>query len=286
MKRGISYALFGFGVSKHKDCFDFHSYLRGMMLSIRMNRLIYPGWETIIHVDTHTYSSFIDFFEKLHYKRDVRLVQCEPSPLCKSMLWRLKPVFEKSNDGWKYSYVICRDLDAMPTYRDAQCVQYWINKGKAAHAITDSVSHTEPMMGGMIGFIPSSFKDHSGIESWEELVEGKGFDYSRKNTDQELIRRYVYPFFSQPGRDSITQHYFKGMPNTWLSDYHDRFPTDKVGWLSDDMMESDGVAVHLGQSGYNEGPLFEFLRKHWDTDFDSIEAQYPDIFWWTKTINK
>src|SRR5687768_15698714 len=152
----ISYSLFGYN-QQHPSCFSFDSYLRGFMLNLRMNRLIYPDWNIVLHLDEGTYRGHVGLFDSLTKAGICEVVICEPSPLCKAMLWRMKPVFEMHEGQWKYSHVLCRDLDSPSTYREAQAVKYWMNKDKAMHAITDSVSHTIPLMGGMIGMIPAYF---------------------------------------------------------------------------------------------------------------------------------
>lgn len=278
----ISYSLFGTQANRHPDSFSFNSYLRGLFLSIRMNRIIFPNWENVVHVAESTYRENIDLFTRLNELINVRIVQCADAPICKAMLWRMKPVFEISPAGWRYQRVLCRDLDSPTMYKDAQCVQQWVNNNKAAHAITDSVSHTIPMMGGMIGFWPAAFRDVTGIQDWNQMFNGVGLDFSRKGTDQDFLNRYIYPFLSEPGRDSITQHYLLGMPNTWLSDFHSRVPDQPVLWLTDAERESNDVAGHIGAAGYYEGPMFRFLWKYKDKfkDLEAIEATQKETFIW------
>ena len=146
----ISYSLFGYNKERAANCFDFNSYLRGLMINVRLQRLLFPEWRIRLHLDQSSYNGFQRFFELLsrseHYNL-IDIVICEEAELTKAMLWRLMPIF----DG-KVERFICRDLDSPLTYRDAQAVKDWENSSKTAHAITDSVSHTIPMMGGMIGF--------------------------------------------------------------------------------------------------------------------------------------
>lgn len=139
--KAISYSLFGYNKARQENCFDFNSYLRGLMISLRMNRLIMPEWVTVLNTDKSTYEAFKDLFDNC----GIEVLIHEDAPLCKAMLWRLKPVYEMKDGQWKYSHVLCRDLDSPITWREAKCVQYWLNKGTAIHAITDSVSHNIPM---------------------------------------------------------------------------------------------------------------------------------------------
>lgn len=169
MRKCLSYSLFGYGKERADNCFDFHSYLRGLAISIRMNRLIYPDWEVVLNTDRPTYEAFKNLFDK--YPIIVHIH--EEAPLCKAMLWRMFPVFETENGKWKYSHVLCRDLDSPATYREAQAVQFWMNRDKTMHAITDSISHDVALMGGMIGVIPKYFTQKAG-NNWEAMISRGG----------------------------------------------------------------------------------------------------------------
>ena len=259
----ISYSLFGYG-QRNENSFEFNSYLRGFTLNLRLARLVYPDWKVKIHTDSFDY--FPDIFKLCEY------AICTPAPLTLAMLWRLKPCFES------YERVICRDLDSPLTLREAKCVKYWEQSGKAAHAITDSISHTIPMMGGMVGFVPAHFREKTGFQTWDEI---HGYNWEQKGADQTFLNNEIYPKFAQPGWDSITQHYLKGMPNTWLSDYHTQVP--EMEYL-EDMAESNDTCGHIGAAGWYEGALMKFLRKHKDKFTDILEAEknYPEIFYWTQ----
>lgn len=278
MKKAISYSLFGFGKERAANCFDFHSYLRGLLINVRLNRLIYPEWDIILHVDQATFSAY----EKLLTQIGV-IVKVQPdAPLCLAMLWRMKPIFEKMPDQtWKYSHVICRDLDSPTTYREAQAVHHWIEHDKAAHAITDSVSHTIPLMGGMIGFRPDYITERIG-QTWEEMLAlAPDINYTRKGSDQDFLNRAIYPKVGEKGNDSITQHYILGHGDTFLSDWHNKIPDVYLG-LDEALKESNHICGHVGASGHYEGELFRFLRPYWDQfqDLIKIEKSYPQIFYW------
>lgn len=271
----ISYSLFGAGKERNPNTFDFETYLRGLMLNLRLNRLLFPDWTVIVHVDTNTFEAWGELFTAL----PIKVVVNKPEPLTKAMLWRLMPVFNPD-----YSHVICRDLDSPPTYREAQCVENWMLKQKAAHAITDSISHNIPMMGGMVGFMPEHFGHRTGYSSWNQMLDGCSLDWGRKGTDQDFLNRYLYPKFAQPGDDSITQHYMLGMGNTFLSDYHSEVPDMKMFGVDPALSESNDICGHIGAAGFYQGPMFNFLRKHKDkfTDLLAIEANFGDTFFWTK----
>jgi hypothetical protein len=275
----ISYSLFGFNKERYQDCFDFNSYLRGVTLNLRMARLLYPGWEFRVHIDKPTYEGWKELFDAL----PIKVVICNEAPLTKAMLWRLLPCFDAEVD-----YVICRDLDSLLTYREAQAVQYWISRDtKAAHAITDSISHTIPMLGGMIGFKRKHFSERTGFYDWKDMLNGCTIDFNRKGADQDFLNQFIYPKFAQHGSDSITQHYVKGMPNTFLSDYHSEIQDwVEVPGVDRILNESNNVAGHIGAAGYYPPPTYKFLNKykHKFEDIRAVESKWPDIFGWVKEI--
>jgi hypothetical protein len=276
--KAISYSLFGYNKARQDNCFDFNSYLRGLMISIRMNRLIMPEWVTVLNTDKTTYEAFKDLFDNC----GIEVLVHKEADLCKAMLWRLKPVYEMEGGQWKYSHVICRDLDSPITWREAKCVQYWLNKGTAIHAITDSVSHNIPMLGGMIGINTAHWTTRMP-KTWEELLGmDRNIDYKIKGSDQTFLNNCVYPQWARQGTDSITQHYLKGMPNTFLSDYHTEVPEYIELGLPADLMDSNSVCGHIGAAGAYMGALEKFLRKYEDRfeDLRKWEANYPKIFYW------
>jgi hypothetical protein len=149
----ISYSLFGYGKERHNSSLPFEAYLDGMITNFKVNTIVYPDWITRVHTDEATYNAYSVIFNTLAYTFKFQYIICEPDVICKAMLWRMKPCFDESVE-----YVICRDLDSISSYRDAQCVKYWINNNKSAHAITDNREHNITMLGGMVGFKAKNFK--------------------------------------------------------------------------------------------------------------------------------
>ena len=292
----ITYSLFGVDRARQESCFDFHSYIRGFMVNVRMNRLLFPDWRIYLQTDQATYEAYKLLFDKLDIEIEVHQNNV---PLTLAMLWRMRPIFEMNAEGFpKWEHVLCRDTDSPPTYREAQAVKYWIDRDTAAHAINDSVSHTIPMLGGMIGFRPRYFRDMVGVNNWSELIQKNPQDWTRKGSDQTFLNNVVYPCFARQGKDSITQHAFKGLPNTFLSDYktcgcdsvvgHDaRCPNNVELDLPFELSESNNVCGHIGAAGFYAGPTNRFLSKYKDKFEDILEAekQYPDVFGWVKDGN-
>lgn len=294
--KSIVYSLFGYERKQQENCFSFDSYLRGFFICLRFNRLIYPEWITILETDKSTYSAFGNLFDELQNEKIKININNDGAQLCEAMLWRLKPVFEMENQKWKYTHVLCRDIDSPSSYREAQAVQYWINKDKAMHAITDSISHVIPLMGGMIGIRPDYFTDKMECKLFSELMSKNKIDLSKKGSDQIFLNEIIYPQFARQGNDSITQHYFNGHANTFLSDYrtcrcspvvgHDNNCTNNIDIdLSFELKESNNCSGHIGASGWYSTATEMFLRKHKDkfVDLHNVELKYPEIFYWAKS---
>lgn len=287
--KAISYAFFDNG--KHPDCFDANSYLRGFLFNIRLAKLLYPDWTIILHLDAETKLKH-PIIQDLVADRQIKITICNAAPLTKAMLWRMKPVFEMGSDGFHiYEAVICRDLDSPLTYKERLCVQQWLDHGKAAHAITDSVSHDQPMMGGMIGFLPKNFTQYTGYNDFENMCSG-GWPFENKGTDQHLLAQKIYPAFADKGRDSITQHYLLGYGQTWLSDWHNTVPEIdlKPYGVPDEMREAwaaphQGLCGHIGAAGHYSPTTEKFLRKHAERfkGLKQIEMNYPELCYWVKT---
>ena len=276
MKGAISYSLFGYDRERAENCFSFDSYLRGLAINIRMARLVYPGWDIILQTDKSTYEGWKELLDAYPIKIEVHQ---DGVPLTLAMLWRLRPCFDL-----EYTHVLCRDLDSPLTYRERQAVEYWMNRDKAAHAITDSISHDVPMLGGMIGFRPQYFRDKMGVSTWGDLIRLKpNYDWSKKGMDQTFLRDVVYPKFAQHGTDSITQHYCLGLPNSFLSDYHNKIQDLELDGIPHEMKESNDTCGHIGAAGWYESAMFKFLHKHWGrfTDLYEAEKKFGNVFYWT-----
>lgn len=281
--KAIVYSLFGYGQEKHKDSFDFFTYLTGLSVNVRLCRLVYPDWKIILETDKATYLGFRDYFDAMPIKIEIN----EPEQLTKAMLWRLKPVFEKNIQGTNiYTHILCRDLDSPVTYREAQAVQYWINRDKALHCITDSDSHNIAMMGGMIGVRPSYFIERTGKGTWDGMMSMGNYDWTKKGTDQTFMNNELYPKFAQHGNDSVTQHYLSGMPNSFLSDYQNKIQDLDIPNVPYEYKCTNDCCFHIGQSGWYDGYTKKIFKKYVDKfeDITRAEKLYPLIFYWNNDI--
>lgn len=293
--KAISYSIF----APSKDNWaDLETYLRGLAINLRLNKLLYPLWTTVLHLDKSTYSAYQNLFDGYVKCGRFQFRICDDAPLTKAMLWRMKPIFEKdqhTNHVW--DAVLCRDLDSPTTYREVQAVEQWISSGKAAHAITDSSSHVIPMMGGMVGFIPKHFKDYASFSSWEEMFKDSRRDFSVKGADQDFLCNEIYPMFISYGRDSMMQHYFLGMRNTYINGFltcdcrRDDSTYHKAGCplnikvsISNEFESTNDLCGHIGAAGAYMPIWDAFERKYRDEFLDliEIEKEYSNVFYWAK----
>jgi len=285
MKKIISYSLFGYDRERYANSFDFLSYLRGLHICIRFNRILFPDWTIVLNIDHASYNSPYKAIFDWHADRGfIELNFCPNHELlCKAMLWRLKPVFFYKHPEWIASHVICRDLDSIPTYREAQMVKQWIDENKTMHCITDSISHNIPAMGGMVGFVPGWFNERMGVATWEEIMElAKGIDFSRKGSDQDFLNRYLYPRCA----DSVTEHFIKGRIHDLPEGNGRHYSLDETIDIGVDpkFKETNLLAGHIGAAGFYEAPTMKFL--FWDDPFkeeyESLESmkEFDKTFYW------
>lgn len=285
MKKIIAYSLFGYGVA---DRLQFEAFLRNVTQVIRMNLLLYPDWVTRIHVDTDTLDSkYAPLFNELEDNDFCEIIPFSPQPLCLSMLQRIRGFWEHD----KIYAIICRDLDSLSTYREVQAVEYWVrNYNKTMHAMTDSISHTEPLMGGMIGAIPRYFNEKFP-EGFDKLVSLNRHDWKSKGSDQDFLRRVIYPRVTDDRRGySITQHYLKGYGQTHYGDCFQNILDIELD-LPEILKESNDLQVHIGQAGFNHDQAHIFFEKmswafHEFNDTHeallAIEEKFSNIYYWAQ----
>lgn len=281
MASAISYSLFGYN-QQHDGCYEFRSYLRSFHLNVRIAQLLYPDWIVFLSTDENTFSSpYGQYITKLFADKMIDVYVKENAELCKMMLWRLCPVFALKGEKLKYDRVICRDTDSLLSYRERQAVLYWERGPKMAHAITDSVSHTITLMGGMIGFQSGPFRERMSVKSFDDLLAlSQGIDFSRKGADQDFLNRYVLPKVA----DSITEHFVLGHPQTFRGDCHNfihDIDLKEVG-VPDELKETNGYGFHVGAAGFQTDAVVKFLQKYGkDNEYwEALEKQYKEIFYW------
>jgi hypothetical protein len=287
MSKAISYSLFGYNKITPQNSFEFETYLRGLFVNIRINRVLYPGWVNVVNMDRASYNSpYKQIFDWLTSETTTQIVLQEEAPLCKAMLWRFKTVFAYDHPNWKYSHIICRDTDSISTYREAQAVTQWIQEDRTAHCITDSVSHNIPMMGGMCGFRPGYLNERLKLNEapetiFDTLMKMSGeIDYARKGADQDFLMKYIYP---KVAVDSVTAHFCLGMRQVSTEDngMHYSIPDIDIG-IDPAQKFLNTCAGHIGASGYYEPPMLKWLNTmdpHKEY-YAPIQKQFPKIFFW------
>jgi hypothetical protein len=277
----ISYSLFG-ADEQYDNCFNLRAYLRGFHLNLRIAQLLYPDWQVCLMVDDPTYrSSYQGYLRKLNQDFKIDLKVMQKGALCEMMLWRLFPMFQDAGKKPKYERVICRDTDSLLSYRERQAVEYWQRGPKMAHAITDSISHSVTLMGGMIGLMSGPFRNRMAVSSFDELLAlSQGIDFTKKGADQDFLNRYVLPKVA----DSITEHFVLGHPQTFRGDCHNFIHDIDLAeeGIMGELKATNGYGFHIGASGFQTDAVVKFLEKYGkDNEYwEGLEKQYPEIFYW------
>lgn len=257
----LSYSLFGDPTS-----FEFGYYLRGAYFNARMNRILFPDFKTFVHVDHKVFFRYKEFIEALSefgvlFNFDAHKHRCE------SMLWRMKPLLHKDA-----THVICRDLDSVSTYREANCVYQWLRSGLPYHAINDNDAHAG-LMGGLVGFRKEDFIRDTGYTSFEQMIQGQ--DLKRHGSDQDFMNKFIHPKI----KHGLLMHKLKGAgieaakTETEVPKGH----VDKKLWVS------DLISRYIGSAGVIDFELLRFF-KSFDSDpkFDAFEKKFSDIMYWAR----
>jgi hypothetical protein len=266
----ISYSIFDLG----GDPCDFRAYLRGLHLNIRVAEELYgTGWKIFVSTSHDTYTGkYQKYLEALVHKGKIVIQSSPARPLCEMMLWRLKPIF----DHGAFDRVICRDSDSLLSLRERQAVEYWVNRGRIVHVMTDSVSHTIPIMGGMCGFMSKQFRKKMNCWTLDELLAlAPEIDYSVKGSDQDFLNRILMPVL----HEHMTEHYCLGRPYSYREDCHMSIAEcDIPGLDMERARELNGYGFHIGAAGFQTDAVVKWLRP--DPWWDALESGFPEVFYW------
>src|SRR5690242_16369320 len=119
MSKKICYSLFN---SEGTQNFEKLFYIRGFYWNCRMNAFVMPDWITHLEVSHGIYSEFKGLFDWLVANTNLSLNINDNGPKrCEGMLWRMKPIFDQN-----ITHILCRDSDALSSYREALTVQKWL----------------------------------------------------------------------------------------------------------------------------------------------------------------
>lgn len=248
----ISYALFH---NPNKALFEKRAYVRGFYWNARMNNLIYPGWRTHLEVDRLTFAEYEGLWDWLVHHNNLSLKVHEQTPeLCEGMLWRLNPAWHMQD----VNKLLCRDSDAITTYKEASAVQHWIESGRPFCRLTDNPAHAG-WMGGMIG-VDAAY--------WKGLIPDCPSPESLKNhgDDQNFLNRMA------PILEPRAQHYNLLDP-----------ACPKVKPLIDERLwESNLTCQFVGSPGVNEMEVLRFFQRfdEYNWKYIAIERSFPKLFHW------
>lgn len=271
----ISYSLFGADKFNDDNRFEFKAYLRGFYWNVRMNKLIYPDWHTNLETDEMTYGIYQGLLDWLVNNHGliihVNNKEQERDPLCKAMLWRMKAVF---NDN--VTHVLCRDTDAITTYREAKCVQLWLESGLDFHAILDNPAHGG-MMGGMVGFETAQLKAKINVPTWRKMLESSTEDFSKRGSDQHFMNKKLYPLI----KDQLYVHQLAGS-RLGGARVEQAIIDIQLPQVDKKLWESDLTCRHIGSAGVVEMELIRFFQRFdpSNNSYKAIENEYSDVFYW------
>ena len=281
----IGLCLFGYN-KNHEKSLSFETYISFLTIDIRAYKSLYIGWDIYLAIDVESYDKYRDLFDYLLYEKLIDKLDVFKTDLIgKSTLWRFNPI------TWS-EYLISRDVDSLPTYRERQCVEIWLNKDTMAHSINDNPAHTIPLLAGMVGFKKDTFN--------LKLADNSNINYDNKGGDQDFLNAYVYPIV----KDSIVEHRIKGIKtrpeNPYSYDYIEDIDVKVNLNLKDEnekevLLRSNKIIEYMGQAGirkfnhidiasktFFEGGLC-FWTKYCDPQINNkllyIENKYPLIFW-------
>ncbi len=251
----ISFALFNHPSAKE---FERLAYIRGFFWNCRMIRLVYPEWQPHLEISIELYAEFQPLFDWLTANNGLTVdVNASGAPLCEAMLWRMKPCFKMD-----VTHVLCRDADALVTYREAQRVQQWLESGKGVHSILDNPAHSG-LMGGMVGFDTAKLKSATAWQTWSQMIEGT--DLSQRGSDQHLLNQRILPHVNTETHIHTHSDKFRALPNV-----------DTKFW------ESDLCVFFIGAAGVNELETIRFFKRMDEYDYQvaEIQKQFPKLFYW------
>lgn len=268
MSKLISYSLF----NGNCEPFEEQAYIRGFYWNCRMNNLLFPDWRTHLEISTDLYKEFENLFEWLVSNNNLSLVvNPHPTgvPLCEGMLWRMKPMFTQD-----VSHVLCRDTDAITTYREASAIQEWLESGKGCHNMNDNPAHSG-LMGGMFGFNTAYLKACMEVNSFEQLISG--WDLSQRGSDQHLLNQKILPRI----KDNLL--FVGGRMGNKIPD---TYAQDNLPGVNKALWESNLTCRHIGSSGVVEMETIRFFKRfdEYQWKFDVIEKQFPKLFYWHENL--
>ncbi len=270
----ICYAIFGAKTKTEETAAEFYAYMRGLYWNVRMNKLIYPEWTTHIEIDVHTFSLYDNIFYALQKEYGITYNVNPETERCKAMLWRMKEIFNP-----QVTHILCRDADAITTYREALSVQDWENSGMDVQGIADNPAHMAGLMGGMIGFKTAFIKERFGWKSWDEMLSGATDHFSEHGTDQHFLARVIYPNV----KENMFAYYTSGVQFQGEARQFSLTHVTELPGVKPALWESNLTCRHIGSAGVVDMETIRFFKRFAGEDsfIKEVGARYPEIFYWT-----
>jgi hypothetical protein len=245
MKRVASYALFtGHPQYGHREL-----YWQCIPAVVRAHHNFYEGWEMRIYHDSSVNEPYGEQLRSYAAAGLVTLVHHEENiATCRSMLWRLLPLWDADA-----GYLICRDMDSLPTAKDRAAVDEFIASGKLIHELCDNDSHSG-LMGGMVGFAPGvadRLCAQNVARTWDDFLRIGDLNHEfpmhvpSGGPDQILMNRVLPSLFS----GEIHSRNYRGNP----------VGTERTDELS---VAIGKLVPHLGAPGFDVATAIALLDAH------------------------
>lgn len=271
MRKIICFSVFGASNVTPENEFEFNAYLRGFYFNVRFAKILYPDWEVHVEIDSRTFSLYDNIFTGLKQYYGITLTINEMQPLCKSMFWRVKKAFMPDVD-----YIICRDADALVTYREAQAVKAFVDSGLDVHGITDNLAHGIPLLGGMIGLRCQPLRDKFVL--WRVMADQVRDSTWPRGMDQILISDLLY---TKENRSKTFGHYLQGYKGDGEAIIKTTIDDISLPGVDPKLWETNLCVRHIGSAGVVELETMRQLRRFTqETEFENIAKRYPKIFYW------
>jgi len=264
MKKVVSLSLFGYQ-NEHFHTYSYGQYMQFFSVELRAYRVLFPDWKIHLSLDSNAYTAYSNYFDELRDLNYIEYTLKVPTGWGSNSLWRLEPTRFAE-------YTICRDIDALPTYRERQAVDIWLRNDTLSHIMTDSISHSHQMMAGMCGF-------KKGVINLQQLESS---NFSTKGNDQDFLLHNVYPNL----KHSITEHKILGLQvdtnNPYSYNYIENIDVEDINLSLENKLESNKLVEQMGAAGFDLIKVLKFYEEHGDSEFNKnmlkIEKNYKNIF--------
>ncbi|MCU1715763.1 tetratricopeptide repeat protein [Pseudomonas sp. 5P_3.1_Bac2] len=207
----IAFSLFG-GDSK---------YCESAVLNATEQPQIYPHWTCRFYLDDSVPQAVV---QRLQAAGAQVVLVDEATRQLPGPMWRFMALADPQVDR-----VLLRDADSVISLREARAVAQWLASDKHFHAMRDSASHTELLLAGLWGAVPSA------LPPIKELLASFAAQpiANAHFADQFFLREWVWPY----ARLSLLQH-------------------DSLFGFLDPLPFPDGPAPDDFHVGYAEGSPF------------------------------